>query len=228
MEINITLPPFKGEFQGREISSFVFQHLLSASIFARKVRIIEEENSEKPFGEFFTEIRSYASASIMVSAAAIEANINELYISHGCPLRQKLSNFEEEFWGRGGIESISLMKKYIKALNILGKNKSFEKSREYENANILVILRNALVHFKPNWDFSPEDKKSELKALSTKFKFSHFVDDGADLISMKCMTYGCTKWAFESAIELIEKFAEISGLQNRIEKFKDRLKLDQY
>jgi len=215
------------EGHGRVISSFVFQHLLSAVLFARKVRIIEQQNAGQPFGEFFTEIRSYASASIMASAAAIEANINELFISHGAPLRGKIENFDKKFWGRYGIESMPILKKYLKALKILNIDYDLENEPIYKDCNCLIVLRNELVHFKPNWDFKPEDKRVELKDMGFRFKFSPFVDEGADLISMKCMGYNCNKWCVETAIKFIDKFSGVSGLANRIEKFKNRLNLEE-
>ncbi len=224
--MNMTLPMLKIGGEGRVISSFVFQHLFSAVLFSRKVRFIEEDNFGKPFGEFFTEIRSYSSASFMASAAAIEANINELYISHGSVLRQNIHNFEEEFWGKNGIEKKPVIDKYKEALKILKINSDIKNLDEFKDADLLLKLRNTFVHFKPNWDFSPEDQKSELKTVSERCKFSQFVDDGADLISMKCMSYSCSKWGVESAIRCIDKFAEISGLQNKIEKFKNKLKLE--
>lgn len=121
--------------EGRVIRSFVFQHLLSAVIFARKVNSIEDENLGKSFGDFFTEIRSYASASLMASAAAIDANINELYVSHGSVLRQKIENFEKRFWGKYGIESKPVLKKYTKALNILEKIPTL---KAYKNSRMLT------------------------------------------------------------------------------------------
>jgi len=227
IKINAVIPPLKGEAKLRAISSFVFQHLLSAVLFARKVRIIEQENAEQSFGEFFTEIRSYASASIMASAAAIEANINELFISHGGPLRGKIENFDKKFYGRYGIESIPILKKYLKALKILNIDYNLEEEAIYKDCNCLIILRNELIHFKPNWDLTPEDKRVELKNMGFRFMFSPFVGEGADLISMKCMGYGCAKWGVETAIKFIDKFSDVSKLSNRIETFRNRFNLEE-
>ncbi len=227
MNINSVRPMLKVEAHGRSISSFILQHLISAVLFARRVGVIEHENLGQPFGEFFTEIRSYASASIMASTAALEANINELFIDHGGLLRGKTENYDKKFWGRNGIEAMPLLKKYLKALNIMNINNDFEKEQVYKDANCLIIIRNELTHFKPNWDFEPEDKRIELKDILSRFKCSPFADEGAHLISMKCMSYSCAKWGVETAIQFIDTFSDLSGMPNRVKQFRNKLNLDE-
>ena len=85
------------------ISNFALQHMKAATIFRDHVSRLESENADKPFGQFFEEVRSYGSACIMSATASLEALINELFIDPNLPLRKMLVDFESEFWGNRGI-----------------------------------------------------------------------------------------------------------------------------
>lgn len=211
---------------GRIISTFALQHLMAAALFARHAQIIERQNLEMPFGAFFEDIRSYVSGAIMSSTAALEANINELFIAHGGPLRSTLHDFDTDFWGRKGIEQKSILAKYQEALRILGKEKLREDSPFYEDAEDLIGLRNCLVHFKPLWD--PEKKRQVdlVGKLKNKFALSSFCDEGADFIAMKCMSYSCAAWAVLVSKAFVKEFSMISGLQDRFSQFQDKLHVE--
>jgi len=88
----------------RIISNFALQHLKAATFFRDRTRDIETQNESQQSGDFYSDIRSYASACILSTAASLEALINELFISHQCRLRALLSDFENEFWGKGKIK----------------------------------------------------------------------------------------------------------------------------
>jgi hypothetical protein len=220
------MPALKMRGTGRIISTFAFQHLMAAALFARQARVIERQNLEMPFGAFFEDIRSYVSGAIMSSTAALEANINELFIAHGGPLRSTLSNFDAQFWGKKGIEQKPILAKYQKAMRILGKKELREDSPFYEDAECLIGLRNSLVHFKPLWD--PERKKQVdlVGKLKNKFALSSFCDGGADFITMKCMSHGCAAWAVLVSTAFVKEFSMVSGLQDSFGQFQDKLHVE--
>jgi hypothetical protein len=56
---------------------FASHHLQAAAMYAREVHRIEVEHTGEPYGSFFDEIIRYASSVIIMSLAALEANINE-------------------------------------------------------------------------------------------------------------------------------------------------------
>lgn len=62
-------------------------YLISACTFAKRVKILEEENKGKEFAEFWEEIFGYASATVLATVATLESYINE----YGC-LRQLCVN----------------------------------------------------------------------------------------------------------------------------------------
>ena len=52
------------EATGRVIANFAWQHLKAATIFGDRVVTLEAEHLGQPFGSFFEEIRSFASAHL--------------------------------------------------------------------------------------------------------------------------------------------------------------------
>ncbi len=60
--------------------NFAVQHMLAAARFARRTGELEAAHAGEQFGDFFNEIMHFASATILFSAAALEANINEIFI----------------------------------------------------------------------------------------------------------------------------------------------------
>jgi len=222
-EGNINMPAFEMHGTARIIGTFALQHLMAAALFSRQAWAIERQNLGMPFGAFFEDIRSYVSGAIMSSAAALEANINELFIAHGGPLRSTLSDFDAQFWESKGIEQKSILAKYQEAMKILGKKELTENSPFYEDADCLIGLRNSLVHFKPLWD--PERKRQVdlVGKLKNKFALNSFCDEGADFISMKCMSHGCAAWAVLVSIAFVNEFSMVSGLPDSFCQFQHKL-----
>jgi hypothetical protein len=224
-EGNIIMPLPEIHGTGRVISTFALQHLMAAALFTRQAWEIERQNQGVPFGTFFEDIRSYVSGAIMCSAAALEANINELFIAHGGPLRCALSNFDTQFWGEKGIERKRILVKYQEAMRILGKKKFPQHAPFFEDVQCLIAMRNSLVHFKPLWDPRRMKDVDLIEKLQNKFALSSFCDEGADFISMKCMSHACAAWAVLATITFVREFAISSGLQDSFWPFIERLQV---
>jgi hypothetical protein len=191
---------------GRVIATFAFQHLTAAALFRDHVARIESQNADQGFGAFFEHIRSYGSACIMSSAAALEAFINELFIAHNGKLRALITDFETEFWGRGGFERKPILDKYQQALSMLNMPALDEHASPYREAWGLIELRNGLVHYKPTWDPDRQRQIELEEALAGQFALSPFPDTGADFVTMKCMSAGCARWAVGTVVAFVREF----------------------
>ena len=194
------------------IANFALQHLKAAIIFRDHVIALENEHIYDQFGSFFEEIRSYASACFMSSAASLEALINELFIAHNGALRTQINNFEDEFWGNGGIVHKSILEKYNIALKKLNKAPLEEHTSQFRDVWALIGLRNTLVHYKPTWDPDRKRKVALSEVLNGKFPLSPFPDAGADFVSMKCMSAGCVKWAVSATLTFMHEFDNRANL----------------
>ena len=161
---------------GRVIANFAVQHYRAARTFAAQAAAIESNNANSPYGPFFEGTgRTYVSAALLSSAAALEAFINEAFLHDGGPLRTQINNFDTYFWGtnaKKGVEWKRVLDKYNEALRIL-QMPAFKKSgKAYSDADCLIGFRNVLVHFKPQWDPPRNDVKRLVRRLNGRFALS--------------------------------------------------------
>ncbi len=208
------LPMGRLSASGRVISSFAYQHFRAAVVFRNRTVELERQNLNAPFGPFFEDITSYCSGCVMSGAAALEAFINLIFFSPVDPLRAELGNFDNAYWGKGGIERLPPLEKYQFALTTLKKVPFDANSQPYQSALALMELRNALVHYKPTWD--PDRQRIvDLKAkLLRMYPLSPFTDSGADLITMRSMSEGCAKWVVDTIVLFLTDFHTRSGIDS--------------
>ncbi len=206
------------------------QHLQAAILFYKNCYRIEQEHEGEKFGEFFTGIRSYVTASVILSAATLEAYVNEIFInvvegrSKGIneKYRLEIENKWEDIKKKD--TTLEKYKKYLKYVNKTRKN-----SNEYFYPSILVKIRNGLVHYVPKWDKdkTPEEEmESQLGHLKNIIKFSPFIDEKAPLFPMRCMTYDLARWSIETVLDFIKWFEDTANLENKFERFREHMKFD--
>jgi hypothetical protein len=184
----------------------------AAALFRDQVRDLEAKHMGEPLGGYFELVRSCGSACFMSATASIEALINELFISPEVGLRSRIADFEQDYWGRKGIESLSPLTKYQRALRLLGLPEMDEQTKPFLEADALIGLRNALVHYKPTWDPARPRKVDLVTALRGLYTTSPFVDPGSDFITMQSMSADSCRWAVSSACAFIREFQQRSGL----------------
>lgn len=192
------------------IANFAWQHLRASVTFSNQVKKIESIHAGESFGDFFEDIRSYASASIMCANASIESLINELFMDPNLELRSKISNFENTFWGK--IERKPILEKYQHAILLLERPLLDENSTNYKNVWVLNELRNFLVHYKPTWDAEKQRKIDLTNELNGKFQPSPFIPNNSDFITMRCMGFGLSKWAINSVFNFLHDFYDQTNL----------------
>lgn len=106
---------------------------------------------------------------------------------------------------------------------VKGKNKFAQGKSPFQGADALIKLRNALVHFKPEWHDEQElHKKIELR-LKDKFPINPFIGVNGVFFPQQCMSYGCTKWAVSTALMFMKDFSERASFPYRFEQFASRV-----
>jgi hypothetical protein len=221
-KIEGTLPQLTSELDLRQKSAFAIQHLMAAARFARMCGKVELENADKPLGNFYNEEIALVSATVLLSVASLESNINEFLSEpqnlfpqlnpEGCSVLVRL--FEKE----------NIIDKYQKVLVIHGIEPFEPGADPYQNVDVLIKLRNALVHFKPEWHDEQIEHRKLGERLRWKFALNPFIPEGTGvLFPQRCMSYGCAKWAVESSLAFMKAFSERMGVPFRFEKFQGNL-----
>lgn len=122
------------------------------------------------------------------------------------------------------LEKESILGKYQKVLALRGLEAFDQGSEPYQSVDVLIKLRNALVHFKPEWHDEQIEHLRLGERFRGKFALNSFISEGTGvLFPQRCISYGCAKWAVESSLAFIKAFCERMELSFRFEQFKDRL-----
>ena len=102
-----------------------------------------------------------------------------------------------------------------------GKELSFSIS-VVQNVDALIKLRNAVVHFHPEW-FDAQDKHDKLsRQLAYKFERSAFLA-GEPLFPRAWASGSFVVWALKTTVEFIEHFCIESGIPNPLSQFRNRI-----
>ena len=226
-------------------------HIQAAASFTRLLLQMEQQykdtkNNLKLFPhELDVVYKGYATGAIFSAVSFLEASINELFVEatdedfsheyhrfHKFPSR--IVSCMADLWRldipRTG--SFPILNKYQVALTVAQKELFEKGTAPYQNAFLVIQLRNRLVHFEP--DFTPlhfpgaatvgssfEDRligKFALNPWLKKYAASFFPE--------KCLGYGCAKWATESILAFATEFFRRMDLEAYHSGLGDSLKLD--
>ena len=188
----------------------------------------EAANTGKIFsdGIFFDHHRAYVVGAIMTSVASVEANINEFYLDAkdnllGAILTASPQVLLAELWKVAGEKKFSILEKYQIALAAIEKSKFDTSIGPYQDMDLLINLRNMLVHFKPEWDNDQKMHRKIELSLQGKFKLNPFWSkDDPIFFPFKCLSYGCANWAVRSSMNFILQFFSLIGRNPESDHFK--------
>jgi hypothetical protein len=195
---------------------YSYDQAIAASFFARRSRELEESKEQPVSDGTIREHRSSVLASVLSSGTFLEACVNELFASArhddlkvGGELpaddRRKLTSTAEL------LEGNRLLDRFQLALYVLGKTPLDQGAQPYQGAELLVSLRNTLVHYKPRWSDETETKLAK-RLESKRFSLNPFTGDGNPFFPDKCLSYGCAKWGWESALSFADRFFALVGV----------------
>lgn len=212
---------------------FSHDQAIAATTFARKCGELEADlktpsDDERARGltwstENQQEHRSYVTASILSSVTFLEANINELFASASHPNLEvggDLPTSERNIL-IGAADMISnnrLLDRFQLALYLLNK-KPFDPGTDqsYQDAKVLVSLRNDLVHYKPRFrklGAGSSESAKWAKTLAQKhFSLNPFTGSGNPFFPDKCLSYGCAVWVWNAALSFADDFFTRVGVQ---------------
>ncbi|RZN36921.1 MAG: hypothetical protein EF813_06160 [Methanosarcinales archaeon] len=200
-------------------TDFSGHHMLSAAHFARQSAIIEKNYKDEITEELRAEHRAYVTGAIIVSVASLEATINEVFIRAIDDDDDDLfKDFDPtipkvlaEFWTWDIVKRSPVIEKYRCVLSVANKEAFDCGSSPYQEMDNLIKLRNALVHYKPEWDTDLKNHKRIENRLKSRFNINPFSHDNNAFFPKKCLGHGCAEWSVKSTIEFIEDFYRRMG-----------------
>ena len=211
---------------GRRVChSFTKQHFEAARYFADCATNIENEflnaDSKDEIGR--SQHRAYVVGAVVSATMAMETCINEIYLDACGNNRQKLKGLDEqeiallaEWWPHLEKRRADTLLKYQHALLVVGKPALPKGENPYQDADNLVHLRDALIHYKSEWD-DALGKHSNIQArLEAKFDVNPLAPDAYLWFPEQCLGSGCARWAVGAAEKLVRAFCEHLGIPERI------------
>ena len=177
--------------------------------------------------------RSHAITAVLSAVAFLEAFINAIWQDAADSEPGKHTHYTDgipddamatmrELWnGKDQAERMmSLLSKFQVALVCAGHERIDEGAEPFQSADVLVDLRDELVHFKPRWHSNEDDTKFEKrfkrfeKGLKSKItpQRENRQPIGLPWFPNKALGAGCADWACESSIAFARTWHQRTGL----------------
>lgn len=158
--------------------------------------------------------RSHAITAVLSAVAFLEAFINAAWqdaadsktgesTAYTNGIADDAIAIMRELWiGKDQAERmLSLLSKFQVALVGAGHERIDEGAEPFQSANLLVDLRNVLVHFKPQWHWSDEDLKFVARLRSVvRPELENRQPIGNPWFPNKALGAGCAEWACKTSI----------------------------
>ena len=166
-------------------------------------------------GPWFDEMLRLVPVSIVMAGAALEANVNEI-LQNIIDEHQQfsvtksrlilLNELKEERSGNAPL-------KYRRLALLLDKE-PVEGVEAWENAKLLVKLRNDFMHFRPSWDDDDIHNGKLVDAMKKKVRIAEAYKQNF-LFPYGLITYDCAKWAVQTVLALSADFSNLTGVPDR-------------
>jgi hypothetical protein len=208
--------------------SFTAQFLRGAAFFAQRARKIEDAAGHAADENTKYEHRAYVVATIMQSVAALEAEVSEICL-HG----------PGHHLGSNGIDQVArdflhpllemidrqeTLRRYDLVLHLLKKPGLDKGVQPYQDTDLLVKLRNELVHYKSRWGQEMERQKLFKRLEQLRFENPPFIPyQGTNFFPHQLLSSSCACWAVSTTTEFIRTFYSLLGVPSPLEPHKEGL-----
>lgn len=198
--------------------SFTAQFLKGSAIFATHAHQIEALGGDTVSEELQAEHRSYVVGAVVQCAAGLEAEVSEI-LHHG-PGHHLGSNgldaTAQAFLKPLAevIDSQSTLHRYELVLHLL-KRPAMDRGRyPYQAADLLMKLRNELIHYHSKWGPEMEQKKLFTSLQQLRLDKPPFMSPSSNFFPHHCLSASLASWSLTSAVAFINNFYSVLGVDS--------------
>ena len=217
--------------------NFSIRHIRSAAKFVKWSAEIEKDYLGRP-KEFTADSRVEYEACVVgcifILVAFLEATVNEVFADAEQNANHLLEHLDlntvtavAAHWkDQKKLRRLSTLEKYQLALELSHKTPLNPDQSPYENARLVVRLRNALIHYHPEWLAAGSDAEymNDLgRSLYGKFPPDPFMTGGNPYFPDKCLNHGCAQWAIDSCLQFTDEFFSRMGVTPRYDSIRPLL-----
>jgi hypothetical protein len=183
------------------------QHLWSARHHARLCAELETERTGK--SAFDIQHRAYAVTAVLSAVVFLEALVNETFqdaadghASRIAPLDPRCIRLMGEFWNasEAGGRYVGILDKYQMALLFADRPRLDPGAGPYQDAKLLIGIRNRLVHFRPAFKTAGEEAKEEAQVKGKFAQNALMAGMGNPWFPDKCLGAGCARWSWKTSL----------------------------
>lgn len=208
---------------------FSASYLRCAAGFSRQAYSLETASVHIPLedrsGDIYQDHLSAVLGAVLLSAASIEAFINELFADcsedhsyhiHG--LEPEVIRMFKSLWSNVSLTSKApILDKYRLALSVAGKEELKMGLSPAQDVSLLIDLRNTLMHYKPEFvelgASVPVERRSKLEQrLTGRFASNCLAPPGSAFFPTECLGHGCAEWAVQRSFSFLDSFCKTMGL----------------
>ncbi|MCK9928846.1 hypothetical protein MXD62_16950 [Frankia sp. Mgl5] len=172
--------------------------------------------------------RGYVIGSITASCMFLEAMINEILQDIYDHAKDSKKNRESDYiaplsastrrmlawmWNDGKLEQLPALQK-LDAVLVADGHEPFEQGRQpYQDVALVVEIRNALIHYKPQTLGGDQVHRLERKLRGKSLTLNPLTSSGNPYFPDQVLGFGCTNWAWRSCKALADEFSTRLGIE---------------
>ncbi len=200
--------------------NLALHHLLAACRNASRIRQLELEHQGEPFGAFWEEVLHCSLSVVSLTVASIESYANEVLAdSAGLPESMNAQATKEI---ADIIDRKPILDKFRIALSLISGATLPKDGDVYRRTKLLIDVRNAVVHFRPEWfDSQAEHQKLSAK-LAGEVTGSPFLGN-EPLFPRAWASSAFADWSLRTTIAYLDAFFAAAGVKNSLSDFKPQL-----
>jgi hypothetical protein len=192
-------------------------HLRGAQIHAENCASLEREHTWPATQEVLDRHFGLASASVISATCALEASINEFRQDAIDGSQAQLGAAERamtqitELWDT--VDRAPLLRKYQWVLSLARADALTSGSEPVRSTADLIALRDALVHYKPEWYHDLKQSKTLEARLKGKFALNRLATQDMAFVPYRACGYGSGIWAVRTVMTFLRSFYQRLGIE---------------
>ena len=205
---------------GRTRVNLALHHFMAACRNASRIRELELKHQGEPFGEFWEEVLHCSLSVVTLSVATMESYANEVLADSAALPDSMNSQASEEI--AAIVDRKPILDKFRIALALISGETLPKGGDVYRRAKLLIEVRNAVVHFRPEWFDSQAEHKKLSKKLAGEIAGSPFLGDEPHF-PRAWASSAFADWSLRTTVAYLDLFFTLAGVKNSLSEFKPRL-----
>lgn len=207
--------------------SFTAQFLRGSAIFATRAHEIERNVTDSVSEDTQAEHRSYIVSAVVQCAAALESEISEV-TRHGPGHHLGSNGLDAAAYAflqplMDVIDEQSTLDRYELVLHLLQRPALNRGGHPYQPADLLIKLRNELIHYKSKWGPEMERQKLFDRLLQLRLEKPPFISVHTNFFPHQCLSASLASWCVITAGAFINDFYAKLGVASPLKAHEEHL-----